>query len=75
MSVRIDADHGPTLARHRSGRSVLAVVFLLLFVFSYSEEVVSGALEAIDQENMLGWLIGVGGTRRRRARRRGPAQA
>ncbi|WP_233151494.1 hypothetical protein [Mycobacterium lehmannii] len=61
MSVQADADHGSTLARHRSGRSVLAVVFLLLFVFSYSEEVVAAVLEAIDQENMLGWLIGLVG--------------
>ncbi|UUO02811.1 hypothetical protein M4D79_05880 [Mycolicibacterium novocastrense] len=61
MSVRTDADHGPTLARDRSGRSVLAVVFLLFFVFSYSEEAVFAVLEAIDHDTTLGWLIGLVG--------------
>lgn len=40
---------------------MLAVVFLLLFVFSYSEDIVFATLEAIDHNHLAGWIIGLVG--------------
>lgn len=45
---------------HRD-HAVLAVVFLLLTVFSYSEDIVFATLEAIGQNHLLGWLLGLVG--------------
>lgn len=61
MRAEADADHCAVLIRHRRDRAVLTVVFLLLFVFSYSEEIVFAALEATGQNHLLGWLIGLVG--------------
>jgi len=54
-------DHRSVLTRHRRDRAVLAVVFLLLFVFSYSEDIVFAVLEAIDHQHLAGWIIGLVG--------------
>jgi len=61
VRAEADADHCAVLIRHRRDRAVLTVVFLLLFVFSYSEEIVFAALEATGQNHLLGWLIGLVG--------------
>ena len=61
MRAEVDFEHSAVLTRHRRDRAVLAVVFLLLFVFSYSEEIVFAALEAIGQDNLPGWLVGLVG--------------
>ena len=61
MEVEPDADHGAVLAAARRDRAVLAVVFLLLFAFSYSEDFVFAALEATGHEHVLGWIIGLVG--------------
>lgn len=42
-----DTDQADVLRQHRRDRAVMAVVFLLLFAFSYSEQVVSGAFPVI----------------------------
>lgn len=61
MEVEPDADHSAVLARHRRDRAVLAVVFLLLFAFSYSEDFVFAVLQATGHEHVAGWLIGLVG--------------
>ena len=61
MEVEPDADHSAALARHRRDRAVLAVVFLLLFAFSYSEDFVFAVLQATGHEHVAGWLIGLVG--------------
>ena len=61
MQVENAADHGAVLLRHNRDRAVLAVVFLLLFAFSYSEDFVFAALEATGHEHVLGWIIGLVG--------------
>jgi len=45
--------------RHRRDRAVLGVVFVLLFAFSYSEDVVFAVLEAAGRDHVVGWLIGL----------------
>jgi hypothetical protein len=61
VRAEVDADHRAVLTRHRRDRAVLAVVFLLLFVFSYSEEIVFAALEATGQDHLPGWIVGLVG--------------
>lgn len=56
-----DTDHSAVLKRHRRDRAVLAVVFLLLFAFSYSEDIVFAALEATGRDHVVGWLVGLVG--------------
>ncbi len=61
MEVEPDADNSAVLARHRRDQAVLAVVFLLLFAFSYSEDFVFAVLQATGHEHVAGWLIGLVG--------------
>lgn len=61
VQVESDVDPGVVLTRHRRDRAVLAVVFLLLFAFSYSEDFVFAALEATDRDHVAGWIIGLVG--------------
>jgi hypothetical protein len=61
LEVEPDADHSAVLARHRRDRAVLAVVFLLLFAFSYSEDLVFAVVEATGGDYVVGWLIGLVG--------------
>jgi len=56
-----DADQRAVLTRHRRDRAVLAVVFLLLFVFSYSEDIVFTVLEATGRDHLAGWITGLVG--------------
>ncbi len=52
------ADTGTApLAPSRPDRAVFGVVFLLVFVFSYSEEIVTGVFEAIGQGHNEEWRI------------------
>lgn len=61
MKAEPDADHSAVLTRHRRDRAVLAVVFLLLFAFSYSEDFVAAALEATGRDHVAGWIVGLVG--------------
>ena len=61
MQVENAADHGALLLRLNRDRAVLAVVLLLLFAISYSEDFVFAALEAIGHEHVLGWIVGLVG--------------
>ncbi len=61
MTAEPDADHSAVLKRHRRNRAVLAVVFLLLFAFSYSEDFVFAVLEATGRDDVIGWLVGLVG--------------
>ena len=61
MEVEPDADHAAVLARHRRDRAVMAVVFLLLFAFSYSEDYVFAILEVAGRDDVTGWLVGLVG--------------
>ena len=61
MEVEPDPDDSAVLARHRRDRAVLAVVFLLLFAFSYSEDFVFAVLEASGRDGIAAWLIGLVG--------------
>jgi hypothetical protein len=61
LEVEPDADNSAVLARHRRDQAVLAVVFLLLFAFSYSEDFVFAVLQATGHEHVAGWLIGLVG--------------
>jgi len=61
LEVEPDADQSAVLARHRRDRAVLAVVFLLLFAFSYSEDFVFALLEVTGHAHVAGWLIGLVG--------------
>ena len=49
------------LTRHRRDRAVMAVVFLLLFAFSYSEDYVFAILEVAGREEVVAWLLGLVG--------------
>ena len=61
MGVEADTVYRVLLTRHRRDRAVLAVVFLLLFVFSYSEDIVFAVLDATGHDHVLGWMIGLVG--------------
>src|SRR4029077_16814332 len=61
LKAEPDADHFAVLTRHRRDRAVLAVVFLLLFAFSYSEDFVAAALEATGRDHVTGWIVGLVG--------------
>nr|WP_090344795.1 hypothetical protein [Mycolicibacterium malmesburyense] len=59
--VQADTGYLARLTRHNRDRAVLAVVFLLLFVFSYSEDVVFAVLDATGNDHVLGWIVGLVG--------------
>ena len=59
--VRTDTVYRAMLTRHNRDRGVLAVVFLLLFVFSYSEDIVFAVLDATGHDHLFGWIIGLVG--------------
>lgn len=61
MGVEADTVYRAMLTRHQRDRAVMAVVFLLLFVFSYSEEIVFALLEATGQNHLAGWIVGLVG--------------
>lgn len=61
MPTESDVDHSVVLKRHRRDRAVLAVVFLPLFAFSYSEDLVFAVLEATGRDHVMGWLVGLVG--------------
>ena len=61
MRAEPDADHVAALTRHRRDRAVLALVFLLLFAFSYSEDFVAAVLEATGRDHVAGWIVGLVG--------------
>jgi hypothetical protein len=64
MGVVVDepgAVGNAVLARLRRDRAVLVVVFLLLFVFSYSEDIVFVVLEVAGGDHLAGWIIGLVG--------------
>jgi hypothetical protein len=61
MDAEPDTDHTAVLRRHRRDRAVLAVVFLLLIAFSYSEDIVFAVLEATGRDHVAGWLIALVG--------------
>jgi hypothetical protein len=61
LKAEPDDDYSVILTQHRRDRAVLAVVFLLLFAFSYSEDFVAAALEAIGRDHVAGWLVGLVG--------------
>jgi hypothetical protein len=52
-------DELAALDADRRNRTVLWAIFLLLFVFSYSEEIVFAALEATGQNHLPGWIVGL----------------
>lgn len=56
-----NVDHTAVATRHQRDRAVVAVVFLLLFAFSYSEDIVFAVLEATGHDHALGWMIGLVG--------------
>lgn len=58
----LDAEHSAALRLLRHNRTVRAAVFLLLFAFSYSEDIVAAVL-IIRRDNFTGWARRVGGTR------------
>jgi len=57
--VHTDTVYRALLIRHNRDRAVLAVVFLLLFVFSYSEDIVFAVLDATGHDHVLGWIVGL----------------
>ena len=57
----MDAEQSAVLTRHRRDRAVMAVVFLLLFAFSYSEDYVFAILEAAGRDDVADWLVGLVG--------------
>ena len=57
----MDAEQSAVLTRHRRDRAVMAVVFLLLFAFSYSEDYVFAILEAAGRHEVAYWLGGLVG--------------
>lgn len=61
MVVRADTVYRARLTRHNRDRAVLAVVFLLLFVFSYSEDIVFAVLDATGNDHVFGWILGLVG--------------
>lgn len=61
MTAEPDTDHAATLMRHRRDIAVIAVVFLLLFAFSYSEDFVFAVLEATGRDDTAGWFVGLVG--------------
>lgn len=56
-----DTEPSDILRRHRRDRAVMAVVFLLLFGFSYSEDYVFAILEAAGRDEVVAWLVGLVG--------------
>lgn len=61
--METDTDIAQTAAvkRHRRDRAVLAVLFLLLFAFSYSEDLVFAVLEATGRDHVMGWFVALVG--------------
>ncbi len=61
LEAEPDADRSAVLKGHRRDRAVLAVVFLLLFAFSYSEDFVFAVLDGTGREHVVAWLVGLVG--------------
>lgn len=62
MDTEPDVDRAAALKRHQRDVAVFIVVFLLLFAFSYSEDIVFITLEAAGRdEGVAGWLIALVG--------------
>lgn len=61
MDTELGANHAVALQRHRRDVAVLAVIFILLFAFSYSEDIVFAVLEATGRDHVVGWLVGLVG--------------
>lgn len=61
MTAEPDIEHAAMVTRHRRDLAVIAVVFLLLFAFSYSEDFVAAALTVMNQDNVAGWFVGLVG--------------
>ncbi|WP_059017083.1 hypothetical protein [Mycobacterium sp. M26] len=59
MDADAGVEHSAVLTQHRRDLAVLAVVFLLLFAFSYSEDIVFAVLEATNRDHVGGWLVGL----------------
>jgi len=55
------SDHREAVARSRRDRAMLAVVFLLLFVISYGEDMVAAVLEATGRDDVVLWAVGLVG--------------
>ena len=55
------SDRDVAVARSRRDRAMLAVVFLLLFFMSYSEDMVAAVLEATGRDNVAMWAVGLVG--------------
>jgi hypothetical protein len=61
LTTETDIGRKATVKRHQRDRAVLAVVLLLLFAFSYSEDLVFAVLEATGRDHVIGWLIALVG--------------
>ncbi len=61
MTTEPGTDHSVALARHRRDLAVIAVVFLLFFTFSYSEDFVFVVLESTGRDQVTGWFVGLVG--------------
>ena len=61
LNAELEGDRADVLTRHRRDLAVLAVVFLLLFGFSYSEDFVFAVLEVTGRDHTIGWLVGLVG--------------
>ena len=59
--VESNTEQSGILTRHRRDRAVMAVVFLLLFAFSYSEDYVFAILETAGRDEVVAWLVGLVG--------------
>ncbi len=55
------SDRDVAVAQSRRDRAMLAVVFLLLFFMSYSEDMVAALLEATGRDNVAMWAVGLVG--------------
>jgi hypothetical protein len=61
VETETDVAHSATLRRHRRDFAVLAVVFLLLIAFSYSEDIVFAVLEATGRDHVVWWFVALVG--------------
>ena len=55
------SDRDAAVAQSRRDRAMLAVVFLLLFFMSYSEDMVAAVLEATGRDTVAMWAVGLVG--------------
>jgi hypothetical protein len=61
VGVLTQSDRDVAVAQSRRDRAMLAVVFLLLFFMSYSEDIVAVLLEATGRDNVAMWAVGLVG--------------